>query len=1149
MRNCAVALLVALSGLLLPAPVSAEVLELSVELPAPRVWRDALGFSHVSLPGYRPVGLPGAPALPARSLLVLVPPGHRAASVELVPVETRRIPGVHQIYPVQRQYPQSYSGPRPFTEPEPALYVNHPIRRRLGGAARPATWSKRGFQLVPVRVEPVAYEPAAGRLSYAARLSVTVTTALGERPGPRARHRGLERDVAAVRPLVANPAAFARYARTAAPAPDEHRYVVVTSEALAACAGEHSLDTLLAEKNARGITTRVATMAAIRAGYAGEDDAARVRAFAREMYDDHDAEYLLLVGDADLELKGGETEPVIVPVRGLWGDVDFGGEELNMPSDLYYAALDGDFNADQDSVFGEETDDADVLAELTVGRVPADSCEEVSNFVRKTLAYREASGPYLEDVWMAGEWINEYATGRDLLDPLVTGSHEAGIWLHGFADNPFFAVHTLYDADLGGKDGWGGAEILDLMNGSVHILNHAGHSGNNYNMRITCDQLDAGIANTEYFFQYTTGCYPGAFDNRQDPLYSNNEVTPQDSFTEHLVLGEQGAFAAVSFSRFGVGDLLPRTFWDGAFGQGLKQLGRLHEHSRELGAGWIDDRFVRWQVYSLNLFGDPELPLKMSGSADPVLGLPAGPVYFYGLTKGESPPDQVIVVRNDGGGTLEWSASSDQEWLTLTPESGAAPGTMTLSADAAGLSQGTYTATVTVTAAAASNSPQTLDVQLYVVNIPGADVPHTATPPVVDGTIAPDEYEGAAYVDLGLSAPGVSWARLWHDNDTLFVSFEVDGDPGDDGDDAVLLQLDSDDDDRFPDSPGDDGQYYVLADGSVLFIPFYSQGDGYLLGDMEYEAPGVESACDMVMGRRIVEIAIDLSQSHLVLEPGESFGLFIMVVDKLNSSAGLIGAWPQFQPELDAKYFGGVTLELERDAVFVEPESLAFSGQAGEAQTGPLTLSIDATLDEDLDFTLTASEAWIVLAEDQGATPAAIEVRADPALLAVGEYAGTVTVLAPDAVNSPLTVPVSFRVAEPDPVFECEPASLSFEMVEGENTPEPQAVSITNAGGGELQWSAMAAGGWLDLSESSGTAPSTLHVGLAVEDIAPGSYSGLVLLTAPGAAPVQVAVILTVVRGSSGGDRTSCGAAGPGGAVLALVLLALIVLRWRNRGL
>ncbi len=61
-----------------------------------------------------------------------------------------------------------------------------------------------------------------------------------------------------------------------------------------------------------------------------------------------------------------------------------------------------------------------MLAEVIVGRAPVDSCSEVQNFVRKTLAYRENREPHLKNVWLAGEWIAPDLYGADDLEPLRT---------------------------------------------------------------------------------------------------------------------------------------------------------------------------------------------------------------------------------------------------------------------------------------------------------------------------------------------------------------------------------------------------------------------------------------------------------------------------------------------------------------------------------------------------------------------------------------------------------------------------------------------------------------------------------------------------------------------------------------------------------
>ncbi|MFA5066394.1 MAG: polysaccharide deacetylase family protein, partial [Dehalococcoidia bacterium] len=92
---------------------------------------------------------------------------------------------------------------------------------------------------------------------------------------------------------------------------------------------------------------------------------------------------------------------------------------------------------------------------------------------------------------------------------------------------------------------------------------------------------------------------------------------------------------------------------------------------------------------------------------------PAG-LTFSGTQGGGNPASQSLSITNSGGGTLTWTASSDAAWLTLSPDSGTAPGTVTVSADTTGLSADTYNGTITITSAGATNTPQAVPVTLTV---------------------------------------------------------------------------------------------------------------------------------------------------------------------------------------------------------------------------------------------------------------------------------------------------------------------------------------------------------------------------------------------------------------------------------------------------
>ena len=103
----------------------------------------------------------------------------------------------------------------------------------------------------------------------------------------------------------------------------------------------------------------------------------------------------------------------------------------------------------------------------------------------------------------------------------------------------------------------------------------------------------------------------------------------------------------------------------------------------------------------------------------PVLQVSPDNLNFTAIEGGSNPSSQTLTVTNGGSGTLTWSASSSQSWLSLKPSSGTAPSTVTVSIDISGLSVGTFAGTVTVTAAGAGGSPKNVPVTLEIHSVSG----------------------------------------------------------------------------------------------------------------------------------------------------------------------------------------------------------------------------------------------------------------------------------------------------------------------------------------------------------------------------------------------------------------------------------------------
>ena len=124
-------------------------------------------------------------------------------------------------------------------------------------------------------------------------------------------------------------------------------------------------------------------------------------------------------------------------------------------------------------------------------------------------------------------------------------------------------------------------------------------------------------------------------------------------------------------------------------------------------------------VTSSGSTGSPAtIPVTFVVDPPPNLSVTPSSLSFSGSVGGANPAAKTLSVANTGGGTLNYTTSDNASWLAVTPASGTAPGTLSVSVDTAGLAQGTYNGAVTVTASGAGGSPATIPVTFTVSNLP-----------------------------------------------------------------------------------------------------------------------------------------------------------------------------------------------------------------------------------------------------------------------------------------------------------------------------------------------------------------------------------------------------------------------------------------------
>jgi hypothetical protein len=135
----------------------------------------------------------------------------------------------------------------------------------------------------------------------------------------------------------------------------------------------------------------------------------------------------------------------------------------------------------------------------------------------------------------------------------------------------------------------------------------------------------------------------------------------------------------------------------------------------------------------------------------PTISLSASSLSFIGVTSGPNPAPQSFIVKNTGGGTLNWSAAKGATWLTLSPGSGIDSGLVSVSVDNTGLLQGTYTDTIYITDPAATNSPKKVVVTFSL----GSNLPFIVVDSQVNHIIVDSHIGGAPNRNIVIRNGGV----------------------------------------------------------------------------------------------------------------------------------------------------------------------------------------------------------------------------------------------------------------------------------------------------------------------------------------------------------------------------------------------------------
>ena len=366
----------------------------------------------------------------------------------------------------------------------------------------------------------------------------------------------------------------------------------------------------------------------------------------------------------------------------------------------------------------------------------------------------------------------------------------------------------------------------------------------------------------------------------------------------------------------------------------------------------------------------------------PVPALTVSPMSlsFSATQGGTNPAPATLSIANSGGGTLSFTASSDQAWLAVSPSSGTAPQTVQTTASISSLAAGVYTAHITITAAGAT--PAVVTVTLTV----GAPVSSTFT---MFGTLTPTKADAGAdaSAELGMkfttdtagqvtalrfyksaANTGSHVGNLWSSTGTLLATVTFANETASGWQQQALP------------TP-------VSLTANTTYVVSYHAGSGHYAYDTGY----FNNTCDK-------------SPLHA----------------PVNGSAYVYGSTSKFPTTTyqASNYWVDLVLSTSvstpppsAPVLAVSTTSLNFAATRGGSN--PAASSVTNTGTGTLTFTAASDASWLAVTPASGTAPLTLQITPNISGLAAGTYTGHITVTATGVSGSPKTITATLTVSAP----------------------------------------------------------------------------------------------------------------------------------------
>ena len=542
-------------------------------------------------------GRSGEPMLPYLAVNLLLPPGHEAIRISFEGIDETYIPGSYRLPAGQYSRPLSDPGFSVQSENE-EIYrsMNVYPSAQTGNLS---THYRNGYGYAQSVFTPVKYIPGKGEISYYQKVIIRIETRETQKGRDALKNITANKNIMTnCLKAAQNQEVFDEYPTRRATGTD-YQILIITPQAFSG-----QLDALAQLYLPRGMKTQITTTQFIESNSNGADMPEKIRNFIIQEYQQHNIEHVVLGGDVEH-----------VDYRGFYCHVQSSSvyEDSNIPSDIYYSSLDGNWNTNGNNLWGEIGED-DLLPEVSVGRLSFSNTTELTAMLNKTIKYQnEPVEGELRNPLLAGEHLydNPETWGSDYLELLIGTHDDNGYITSGIPED--HNVETMYDE----VSNWSGTDLMNSINAGRNFIHHVGHANDTYVMKfymwdITNENFTGVNGITHNFPVISThGCICGAFDT-------------DDCIAEKMVSIENFATLFIGNSRYGwfnegqtegPSAHLHREYVDAMFTDSLNRAGRAQVESKAATSPWVnapgqwEEGALRWCFYDCNVLGDPAMAI------------------------------------------------------------------------------------------------------------------------------------------------------------------------------------------------------------------------------------------------------------------------------------------------------------------------------------------------------------------------------------------------------------------------------------------------------------------------------------------------------------------------------------------------------------